>query len=180
MVNHSAGDAKDITATVTVFALDGKKTCRQKIRINSEEDTTQALLSLSKLMPKAPTAVYFLRLQLTGKQGIISENTYILSREEGNYQALTTLPKAEVTQRMTVSDDGNGYRASVTLSNKSKVPAPFVRLNLTGEDGEQILPVAYSDNYITLMPGEQKTINVTWRKEDARGQQPRIEITGIN
>ena len=180
VVNHSAGDAKDITATVTVFALDGKKTCRQKIRINSEEDTTQALLSLSKLMPKAPTAVYFLRLQLTGKQGIISENTYILSREEGNYQALTTLPKAEVTQRMTVSDDGNGYRASVTLSNKSKVPAPFVRLNLTGEDGEQILPVAYSDNYITLMPGEQKTINVTWRKEDARGQQPRIEITGIN
>jgi hypothetical protein len=81
---------------------------------------------------------------------------------------------------MWISDDGNGYRASVTLSNKSKVPAPFVRLNLTGEDGEQILPVAYSDNYITLMPGEQKTINVTWRKEDARGQQPRIEITGIN
>ena len=74
---------------------------------------------------------------------------------------------------------GSDYTASITLHNKSKVPAPFLRLNLKGEDGEQILPAVYSDNYITLMPGEQKTVTIQWRKEDARGQQPHIEVTGI-
>ena len=69
---------------------------------------------------------------------------------------------------------------AITTHNKSKVPAPFLRLNLKGEDGEQILPAVYSDNYITLMPGEQKTVTIQWRKEDARGQQPNIEVTGIN
>jgi hypothetical protein len=102
-----------------------------------------------------------------------------MGSEEGNYQALQALPKAEVTQQMTVSSNGNDYTASVTLHNKSKVPAPFLRVNLKGEDGEQILPAVYSDNYITLMPGEQKTVTIQWRKEDARGQLPNIEVTGI-
>lgn len=68
----------------------------------------------------------------------------------------------------------------VTFSNHGKTPAPFLRLNLKGGDGEQILPVMYSDNYITLMPGEQKTVRISWRQEDARGQQPQVEINGLN
>ena len=55
----------------------------------------------------------------------------------------------------------------------------MLRVNLKGADGEQILPVIYSDNYFTLMPGEQKTVNVSWRTEDARGQQPQFEITSL-
>ena len=180
VVNHSAGDCQGITATVTVYTLDGKTTRRQSVRLSSQEDTTQSLLRLATLMPKAPSDTYFLRLTLADKKGIVSENTYIMGRQEGCYQALATLPKAEVAQQMTVTSEGTSLTARVTLSNKSKVPAPFLRLNLKGEDGEQILPAIYSDNYITLMPGEQKTVTVEWRKEDARGQQPRIEITGIN
>ena len=65
------------------------------------------------------------------------------------------------------------------LRNKGRSPAVFLRLNLKGADGEQILPVVYSDNYITLMPGESKTIHVSWNAQDARGQQPCFEITHL-
>lgn len=180
IVNHSAGNRQAVTATATIYDINGRRAYQQKTRINSSEDTTIAWQKLSKLMSKSLSAVYFLRLTLADKKEVISENTYIMGSEEGNYQALQALPKAEVTQQMTVSSNGNDYTASVTFHNKSKVPAPFLRLNLKGEDGEQILPAVYSDNYITLMPGEQKTVTIQWRKEDARGQQPNIEVTGIN
>jgi len=180
IVNHSAGNHRGLTAIATIYDIDGKRAYQKKTRLNSNEDTTIAWTKLSKLMPNAPSDVYFLRLTLADKKTIISENTYILGKQEGHYQALQALPKAEVTQQMSVSDNGNDYTASITLHNKSKVPAPFLRLNLKGEDGEQILPVIYSDNYITLMPSEQKTVIVKWRKEDARGQQTYIEITSIN
>jgi len=56
----------------------------------------------------------------------------------------------------------------------------MLRLNLKGSDGEQILPVIYSDNYLHLMPGESRTIDIEWKAEDARGTVPMIEITGTN
>ena len=176
-------------ATAIIYDINGRCAYQQKTRINSNEDTTIAWQKLSKLMSKSPSAVYFLRLTLVDKKEVISENTYIMGNEEGSsasslgaftkYQALQALPKAEVTRQMTVSSNGSDYTASITLHNKSKVPAPFLRLNLKGEDGEQILPAVYSDNYITLMPGEQKTVTIQWRKEDARGQLPNIEVIGI-
>ena len=86
-----------------------------------------------------------------------------------------TLPKPQLQQQVTIK----GEKASVTIRNIGKTPAVFLRLNLKGADDEQILPVIYSDNYLTLMPGEQKTVTVTWRSEDARGQQPHIEITTL-
>ena len=56
----------------------------------------------------------------------------------------------------------------------------MIRLNLKGDDGEQILPVIYSDNYFHMMPGESRTIEIEWKTEDARGCKPVVEITGMN
>ena len=56
----------------------------------------------------------------------------------------------------------------------------MLRLNLKGDDGEQILPVIYSDNYFHLMPGESRTIDIEWKNEDARGTTPIVEISGTN
>ena len=179
IVNHSAGWHKGMTATAIIYDLNGKRVCQQKSRLDSDEDTTQAWTTLSKLMPKAPSDVYFLRLMLSDKQGTISENLYIMGREENNYQALLTLPKADVEQRAITKTMGDTQTITLTLRNQGKTPAPFLHLNLKGTDDEQILPVVYSDNYITLMPGESKTVTVTWKQQDARGQEGRIEVTGL-
>lgn len=177
IVNHSAGSREALTATATVFNLNGKKVYQGRTQLGSREDTTVAWTKLSKIMPQAPSEVYFLRLQLSDKKGVVSENLYIMGREEGHYKALLSLPKPEVTQQVKMQDSCDML---VTFSNHGKTPAPFLRLNLKGGDGEQILPVMYSDNYITLMPGEQKTVRISWRQEDARGQQPQVEINGLN
>ena len=176
VVNHSAGNMTGITAIATIFDLNGKKIRQQKGRLSSQEDTTLSWLKLSNLQASAPSDVWFLRLQLSGKDGIISENFYIMGREENNYRALNTLPRPQLAQSITLT----GTNAVVTVKNSGKTPAPFIRVNLKGADGEQILPVIYSDNYFTLMPGEQKTVTLSWKAEDSRGQSPTIELTTIN
>lgn len=179
IVNHSAGNQFAMIATAAVFDQNGKRVCQQKQRVNSMEDTTNPWTKLSKLMVQAPSDIYYLRLTLADKKGIVSENTYIMGRQDGNYKALARLPEAYLEQKMTVSEKDGEYNALVTLKNKSNVPAPFLRLNLKGEDGVQILPVIYSDNYITLMPGEQKTITISWQRQDARNQEVFVEINGL-
>ena len=175
IVNHSSGNVTGITAIATIYNLDGKKIRQQKAKISSSEDTTTSWLKLEKLQPQAPSDVWFLRLELIGKKGLISQNEYIMGREENNYRAITTLAKPQLQQQVKLE----GTKAVLTLKNCGKTVAPFLRINLKGGDGEQILPVIYSDNYFTLMPGEQKTVNIEWKAEDARGQQPRFEVTSL-
>ena len=179
IVNHSAGNCQAITATMTVFDLQGKKVCQQRGRVNSADDSTFAWQKLSRVMPSAPSEVYFLRLQLADKTGTVSENLYIMGREENNFRALNTLSKADLDQQTTFLTTADGQTARVTVRNKGKVPATFLRLNLKGADGEQILPALYSDNYLTLMPGETRTVTISWKSEDDRGQQAHVEITPL-
>jgi exo-1,4-beta-D-glucosaminidase len=65
----------------------------------------------------------------------------------------TTVFKASVE-----GGGGEGYR--VVLENKSGVPAVFIRLNLVDGDGEDVNSVTWSDNYVTLWPGEKMELSV--------------------
>ena len=41
--------------------------------------------------------------------------------------------------------------------------------------GDEILPVDYSDNYFSLMPGESKTVLIKWKQGRARN----LDITQL-
>ena len=56
-----------------------------------------------------------------------------------------------------------------------------MRLKVVGaKDGKRILPVIYSDNYITLLPGERRIITMELKNEDTRGEKPAVTIEGFN
>ena len=83
---------------------------------------------------------YFLRLTLTDDKGHeCSTNDYVNTTIEGDRTSLHDMRQAQL------SATSNGK--CITLTNNSNVPAVMIRLNLKGDDGEQILPVIYSDNY---------------------------------
>ena len=103
-----------------------------------------------------------------------------VSRTDGDYKALLGLPAAKIEQTTTFAAKGDVCTATVVVANRSRSVAPFLRLNLLGADGEQILPADYSDNYFNLLPSERRTITITWKKEDGRGQAPRVNIEPIN
>jgi hypothetical protein len=117
-------------------------------------------------------------LSLTDAEGkVLSDNFYWQGKEEGNLKALHTLPKAKV--RASAVSGGKGS-FSVQLTNSGDTPALMLRLKVVDSGtGDLVLPVEYSDNYIFLMPGESRTLDVRVRMADCAGK-PRIAIEGFN
>ena len=61
------------------------------------------------------------------------------------------------------------------------MPAIMIRLKaVRATTGDRILPVLYSDNYVSLMPGERRVITTEVKRADARGERPRMAVEGFN
>ena len=72
-------------------------------------------------------------------------------------------------------------RARVTLENPSKALAFLVHLAVRkGPGGEEVLPVLWEDNYVTLLPGETRELAATYAPKDLGGAAPVVTIDGWN
>jgi len=49
-----------------------------------------------------------------------------------------------------------------------------------GPKGEEILPVVWQDNYISLLPGEKRELTATYRTSDLGTAKADVEVTGWN
>jgi exo-1,4-beta-D-glucosaminidase len=69
----------------------------------------------------------------------------------------------------------------VTIENPSRNLAFFVRLKVDkGRGGEEILPVLWEDNYVSLLPGERRQLTATYRAADLGAAKPYVEVKGWN
>ncbi|MBR5726510.1 MAG: discoidin domain-containing protein [Muribaculaceae bacterium] len=170
VINHSAGHQKG-TVTAIIYGMNGDLLWERSMPYDLQEDKYFDAMTIE--VPRHFEGVYFLRLTLTNNNGKqMSLNDYVQSTFGTDRAPLHDLRRAQLETVVS--------KHTVTLTNTGDVPAVMLRLNLKGSDGEQILPVIYSDNYFHLMPGESRTINVEWKAEDARGLKPVLEITGMN
>ena len=177
VVNFAGGAKNGLVAKAQIFDMYGKLIKKESQEVNVGEDQTLDAVSVSE----PDEAVYYIKLTLEQNNQIVSDNFYVVGKEEDNLQALSKLPKATVAiSGKRFVQQGEEWIGEVEIRNTGNVPALLIRLNLKGGDGEQILPVIYSDNYFSLMPNECKKITVSYRNEDGRGQAPYVEVTGFN
>ena len=93
--------------------------------------------------------------------------------------ALNTMPKAglEVSAGATSADDGQ--HVDITLRNPTKELAFFERAELTADpDGDEILPIQYSDNYVTVYPEE--TVHIHGLVPKSGGSAHWVRVGGYN
>ena len=179
VVNYSAGAHEQLSACLQIVSLEGKVVAQKEVKVKSMEDTTVECMSVD--VPANITAVYFLKLTLKEQTQILSENFYVRGVEEGNYQALNQLPKVKLETKSTLHTQGETGTGEVVLKNTTNTPAFLIRINVVGDsDGDQILPMFYSDNFFSLLPGEEKRVQLHWKKEDTRGNRPEVRISGYN
>ncbi|MDR0917074.1 MAG: discoidin domain-containing protein [Oscillospiraceae bacterium] len=123
------------------------------------------------------TDIVFLRVTLTAEDGaLLGRNAYWHNRADyQNYRALNELPSAVIDAKKNLTGDG---RYTVTLTNTGDVPAVqvVVRFELGGRD---VLPVFWSDNYVTVMPHTQVTLTAEYDAERYLGE-PTIVVDGWN
>jgi hypothetical protein len=76
---------------------------------------------------------------------------------------------------------GARWQLTTVLNNVSAQPALMVRVKVVRDkSGDRILPALYSDNYVSLMPGERRTIRTELNHADTRGETPRVVVEGFN
>jgi hypothetical protein len=179
VVNYSAGHIPDLTARAELLNLDGSLRWEKTAPVDSTEDSVVAPITME--YPEGLSAVHFIRLKLTRGGSVVSENFYWRATEDGNYQALRALPKVRVDQTTRMERQGSRWILKTELNNASGHPALMVRLKaVRGKSGDRILPALYSDNYVSLMPGERRTIQTELTDADTRGESPRIVLEGFN
>jgi len=179
VVNYSGKESRGLTAKVEILNLNGTVQWEKTAEVDSAEDSTQSPIKME--YPAGLTAVHFIRLKLMHGEDPVSENFYLRGLEEGNYRAIRDLPKVKLEAATRVERRGDFWILTTELHNPSQQPALMIRLKAVREkSGDRILPAIYGDNYVSLMPGERRTIRTELAQADTRGERPRITVEGFN
>jgi exo-1,4-beta-D-glucosaminidase len=91
------------------------------------------------------------------------------------------LPKVKLNLTEHSEKHGEDEITHVTVENPSKSLAFFVRLKVDkSKGGEEILPVLWEQNYVSLLPGEKREITATYRASELGAGKPYVEVSGWN
>jgi exo-1,4-beta-D-glucosaminidase len=193
LVNDTLAPLRDATLQVTLLDAASHPVLTRRIPASLAANAAGKLFELPPLDGKSP--VYFLDLKLRGPQGPIAENFYWLSAKPDvldfdkytepfvpnksftDFTALNALPPARVKVKSAFS----GGKGQVTLVNTSDRVAFFIELQLDrGETRDPVLPVLWEDNYVSLLPGESKTLTASFAPADLQGSKPTLAVKGWN
>lgn len=179
VVNNNASSQKGLTATAALVNYDGKVVSEKSAQLDSEEDTTIQLYTLDT-EDDALSDTYYISLKLSRGDEVLADNFYCEGKENGDYKQLLTLGKADVGLNCNLTRNGGEWSGTAVVTNDGRIPALMIRLKVRAKDGSDILPVFYQDNWFSLLPGESKTVRITFKDEDTYGRKPVVDIEGFN
>jgi len=198
LVSSQYVDARALKLTARVFNLDGTQKFSMDTALDATADSTAKAFDLPQIEGLSPA--YFLDLRITDGSGtVVGSNFYWLSTKAetldwarsnenmtptasyADYTSLAQLPKVKMNVSSRTERVANESVTHVLIENPSKSLAFFVRLKLDKDKGgEEILPVIWQDNYISLLPGEKRELTATCHASSIGEAAPVIEVSGWN
>jgi len=198
VVSSKYGDAHGLKLITKVLNLDMAEKFSQETTLDASADSTTRVLTLPDISGLSPT--YFVALRLEDSAGkVVGSNFYWLSTKPetldwdksnwyttptlafADFTALSQLPKVRLKVMSHTERNGEDSVTHVVIENPGKDLAFFVRLKLNqGPHGEEILPVLWEDNYLSLLPGERREISATYRTSALGASEPSVEVSGWN
>jgi len=184
--------------SISVYNLDSTEKFSREATVEAPPDSSTRVLVIPELA--GLTTTHFVKLTLSDSDGgILSSNFYWLSTKPdvldwekstysytpvssfGDFTALNTLPRTTLNFQTKLERTGAYQVAHITVENPGKHLAFMVSLDLTqGQNGEEVLPVLWDDNYFALMPGERREIAATFAAADLRGTAPFVHVNAWN
>jgi mannosylglycoprotein endo-beta-mannosidase len=161
VVNNTFETKRDLMVVAKTIDMRGADSLVTQVFVEVQPASVKNYFSVKGVVDKrAQKQGVFLCLQILDKnKKQLSENIYWVADANGNYSGLQKMESSllKITARRT----SNGL-VEVLLNNPAKAPLAFFnRLSLVdATTHKRVLPVFYSDNYISVLPGEQKTISL--------------------
>ena len=199
VVNSTYESLKGMNVAAGIYNLDAKEKASRNATLDFAEDSSTKAFELPAADGLSTT--YFLKLQLHDTAGkLISDNFYWLStkadtldwagregtdytpqKDFGDLTGLNNLPKAKVAITKATRVTGSEHRMTVSVVNHGNSVAFMIHPRLTRDKGgEDVVPVFWSDNYFSLLPGEKKSVTVRFDSSSLRGATPELVVDGWN
>jgi beta-mannosidase len=162
--------------------MNGKLSSEDSISLNAPASTVTYAGGINFHEPLS--RVFFIKLRLLDATGkLLSENFYWQTHpEKGDvFTTLNDMPAVELQAAATRADSGSNTVIEVTLQNASANVALMSHIQLRRADnGERVLPAYYSGNYVSLLGGESKTVQIECSTAALQGSAALITVDGWN
>ena len=181
LVNNEQTALSGVRIIAVVQALDGRELARKDTALNAPAGKVSDAftLNLAPLMASGPVLV---RLTATDGKGVrLSDNFYWQAANDSALQALSAMAPAGLTAsaRASGKDKDGDAAIAVTLTNPGKTAAIQAKLTLYDGNGKQVLPAYFTDNYVSLLPGESREVTIT-APAALVGAAPSVHLRGFN
>ena len=181
VINNLPTPVTGATARVSIYNLDGSLASQHSTPVTAAPEAATSLGEVE--LPAALSAVHFLKLDLLDAQGkTISSNFYwhALPDHPDDFTALNKMPAVTLEAKVERQDADGKRVVTVTLHNPAKSIALMAHVQLRRKSGERVLPAYYSDNYVSLVPNETKTIVIDADLSDFNGEDALVVVDGWN
>jgi Exo-beta-D-glucosaminidase Ig-fold domain len=133
------------------------------------------------LAPYLAQGMVIVELELQDAAGkVVSQNLYWLGAKSSSYRELTHLAPSLLKMEASATRSGDMVTVKVQLTNAGTIVSLANKLTLiAAKDGTRILPAYFSDNYISLLPGETRSVEVQYPADTVKGA-AEISLRGWN
>ncbi|MDT5177313.1 MAG: exo,4-beta-D-glucosaminidase, partial [Mycobacterium sp.] len=203
LVNQTPSDVRDLRVRVRVYDLQGRvRDDKTSANLDVASGGTAAAMTIPR--EARDSRVFFIRCEVLDPSGkVVDQNVYWQSQRnddvgdpDGDFAfelhqdsfadmtPLNSMPKVPLQVTARRSSPGQDAKDGITISlrNPSKQVAFFERAEVTStEDGDELLPSEYDDNYVTVFPGETVDIRASVpRASSNSGSADWVRVTGYN
>ncbi len=161
VVNTTRSARPGLMLHTQVLSLDNRHLAERVDRVDAAANSVVHVaepLGLAALLETEKMVI--VKLVLVDPSGAtLSDNVYWQALDEAAHRRLNSLLPQTVLIRA-AHPAGDAGRIDVELENRGRSPVLNAKVTMLDAHGDRVLPVYYSDNYLALMPGEARHVEV--------------------
>lgn len=160
----------NFTVKASLYDFNLNKKWERSEKINLGNDRYQEVFNIPELSDLSP--VYFIKLELVDERGkVLSDNFYWKSfKKSQDFSELLKLNEVKLDLTYKTEEKDSEYWVDVRIKNPTEKLSFLNRIKIVKKsNNEEILPTFWDDNFITLFPGEVRTIRAKFNKKDLGG-----------
>ncbi len=181
VVNTTLTAEPSLTVAVHAYSLHNQPLFDKSAQIASPSNRVVTAFALD--LPQIEShGLALIQLTLTSPAGkLLSRNLYWLAADMAGYRALDRLPQATISASASWTKTASNRfdRVVVHLHNTGTDVALQQKLALLDASGHRILPAYYSSNYVSLLPGQSRTLTILYPPTAATSA-PHLTLRAFN